>query len=259
VPVTDADVVSLPGTAADGGGPAAGPPTGHREADGRRRRRRGVWALAGAFALAVVVVASWALWPAPPRPAPVTRPALPPVRPLISGAGGELVALLEAGQASTYHGRYQVIGDPAKIGGSQDLEIWNAPPRRRADTTRRGDGHTARSQTFTDATSTILCVQQDSDAWTCQRLAHQPADGTDPISTSVVAATSGQAVTVTNTTMSGRQVRCFAIATSDSLKVCATPGGIPVMIGNSAVSYQLVALDTKVSGATFTLPAKVGP
>jgi hypothetical protein len=180
------------------------------------------------------------------------------VKPLVGAGGGELVALLQAGQRSLYHARYHVTGDPATIGGSQDLEIWNAPPRQRADTTRTSDGHTYRSETIADGVSTSLCVKQDAAAWSCQRVAQPSAGNVDPIATSVIAATSGQPVAVTNETISGRKVRCFTIATpTGSLRLCATPAGVPVVIGNAAVSYQLVTLDTKVGAATFKTPVPV--
>jgi hypothetical protein len=222
---------------------------------GRRRISLGA-AVVVVVALALGV---WALWPrSHHRAQPIIRTGLPPVKPLLNAGGGELVALLHAGKATSYHARYHVTGDPAAIGGSQDLEIWNAPPRQRADTTRTVGGSTYRSETFTDASATSLCVQQDAAPWSCERVGPQAAGGSDLISISVTAATSGQPVAVSDTTMQGRTVRCFAITTpSDALRICATSAGVPVLIGDAAVSYQLVSLDGKVPASTFNTPAAV--
>ncbi len=214
--------------------------------------------MVGAAAVLVVALVAWVLWPSHrARPKAVINTTLPQVRPLVGAGGGELSALLQTGQGTSYHARYHVTGDPARIGGSQDLEIWNAPPRRRADTVRTSDGHTYRSETFTDSTSASLCVQEDSAPWSCQAV-EPPAAGSDAIAASVIAATSGQPVVVTNDTVAGRKVRCFTIAEpSDSLRICATANGVPVTIGNGAVGYQLTALDSSVPVSTFKPPATV--
>lgn len=239
--------VALPGSTA--GDPGGGGP---------HRRRRVMWATAAVAMAVVVALVVWAVWPAPTPARKTTRPVLPPIKPLVGPVGGELVALLQAGQASTYHASYHVSGDPAEIGGSQDLEVWNSPPRRRADTTRTADGHTYRSETFADGKSTSLCVRQDTAAWSCQAVASPSASAADALSASVVAATSGQPVAVNDSTVSGRKVRCFSISTpSDTLRICATSAGVPVTIGNSAVSYQLGTLDSKVAADVFKTPAAV--
>ena len=250
--------VARPNPAAGGQGPGRDDPgAGVPGGSGPRR-----WLLAAAaVAAAVIALVVWAAWPGPTPARKTTRPVLPAVKPLVGPAGGELVALLHAGQASTYHAAYHVSGDPAQIGGSQDLEVWNAPPRRRADTTRTDGDHTYRSRTFIDGRSTSLCVEQDSAAWSCNAVAAPAggaAGGADALSASVVAATSGQPVAVNDATVSGRKVRCFSISTpSDTLRICATPAGVPVTIGNSAVTYQLVTLDTKLPAGVFKTPAAV--
>ncbi len=250
---------TMPGSTAGhsgGGGPDWGAP---QPGDGRPdRRRRGLWAGAAVGVALVIALVVWAVWPAPTPARKTTRPVLPAVKPLVGPVGGELVALLQAGRASTYHAVYHVAGDPAQIGGSQDFEVWNAPPRRRADTTRRDGGHTYRSRTFTDGRSTSLCAEQDSAPWSCQAVTGTSAGGADQLAASVVAATSGQPVAVNDATVSGRNVRCFRISTpSDTLQICATSGGVPVTIGNSAVTFALVTLDAKVSADVFKTPAAV--
>jgi hypothetical protein len=251
--------VTMPGsTAGHSGGGGLDQGAGHSGDGGPRRRRRGLWVTAAAGAAVVIALVVWAVWPAPTPTRKTTRPVLPAVKPLVGPVGGELVALLQAGQASTYHAVYHVSGDPTQIGGSQDFEVWNAPPRRRADTTRTDGGHTYRSRTFTDGRSTSLCAEQDSAPWSCEAVTGPSAGGADALSASVVAATSGQPVAVNDTTVSGRKVRCFSISTpSDTLRICATAAGVPVTIGNSAVTFQLVTLDAKVSAGVFKTPAAV--
>ena len=203
-----------------------------------------------------IAVTRMAPAPSPPGVSVVGDPASD--HPIIGAGRGKLLALLQTGQRSKYHAVYQVVGDPAKIGGSQRLEIWNAPPRQRSDSTRTAGGHVYRSETLTEATSTSLCTQLDNAAWSCQPVTGS-AGGADSLATSletsVQAATNGQSVVVTSKTVSGRKASCFTIGNPRTgLQICITADGVPVLISNPVLSYQLTTLDGKIPGSTFKLP-----
>jgi hypothetical protein len=79
--------------------------------------------------------------------------------------------------------------------------------------------------------------------------------GIQAIEATVTAATAGQTVVVSDTKMGGRDVRCFDIgAGPNALKLCATLNGIPVLISNAEVRYELATIDSTVQPSAFNPP-----
>jgi hypothetical protein len=203
-----------------------------------------------ALVLAAAVGVAIAVWPRHHQPK-TAAPGLPVSRPLVSGGGGEMLALLKAGQSVTFHATFHA----ANVPGSLDFEVWQAPPRLREDTVRTADGHTDRTATITDNKATSFCTQHDNAAWSCHPVASSTTVGIAAIEASVTAATTGQSVAVSDSNIGGRKVRCFDVgAGPDALRLCATLNGIPVLISNANVRYELGTLDSRVPASSFTPP-----
>lgn len=208
--------------------------------------RRWQWAGAAAVGVLVVVVGAIVVWPHHHHHTSTNHLALPAGSAPQSPGARQLFALLQTGEQSTWHATYAVTGVP---GETLRLEVWQAPPQLREDVVRTASGHTEHSSTYVGSDGTHLCVQQDAAMWACQKVATDPND----IVSSVTAGLAGQSVAVSDASIGGRQVTCFAASTG--ARICATSGGIPVLVANAQVSYTLASLSSSVSGSSFRLPA----
>jgi hypothetical protein len=242
---TPTDIYPFPSVESSGDSPVP-----HRP----RRRRVRVVVLLAVVVIAVVglAVVGVAVWPRHHHaPAASAGPGLPTSRPLLSGGAGEMLALLKIGQSATFHATFHA----ANVPGNLDFEVWQGPPRLREDTVRTADGHTDRTATIADNKNTTFCTQHDSAAWSCHPVPNSTSVGIAAIEATVAAATTGQSVAVSDTTMAGRKVRCFDVgAGPDALKLCATLNGIPVLVSNATVRYELATLDSRVPASSFTAP-----
>jgi hypothetical protein len=248
-PTTTLSDAPLPGPEIPGGPgappemPSAGPPSGPAG-----RSKAWVIAAVGAVVCLGVAVLVVALWPSHHKK--VTRLVLPPAGAVVSAGGRQLVSLLKTGEGATFHAIYRVVGPAAN--GTQALEIWQAPPRVREDTSLSLSGHTAKTESFTEGSVTHLCIQRDGGPWGCTRSAVDPNN----VVSSLTGQVAGQPVAVSDTTIGNRKVRCFAIGSSaGGLQLCATAAGIPVLIASANVRYELVTLDSSVNSSSFSPPA----
>jgi hypothetical protein len=240
---------SLPGPEVPGGpGMPPEPPSrpgGPPPADPQSNPRTALWVVAGLAVVVLVVALVVLAWPRHRHKA-VTR-VLPPPQAIVGAGGRELISLLQTGQRATFHATYRVVGGPP--GGVQSLEIWQSPPRVREDTVAAANGHTARTASISQGTTTHLCIQRDGGPWTCQGSAIDPNN----IVATIAGSVAGQPVAVTETTINNRKVQCFQIGSGAQL--CATSSGIPVLIASSSVRYELVTLSSSVNAADLNPPA----
>ena len=203
------------------------------------------WVAAAVIVALVVIFAVVLAWPRHQKK--VNHLNLPASQAIVSAGGRQLVSLLQTGESATFHATYRVTG--ASPGGVQSLEIWQSPPRVREDTVASANGHTARTASFSENSTTHLCVQQDGGPWTCTRAAVDPNNLIATIAGSVA----GQSVAVTQTTIDNRKVQCFQVASGPQL--CATSAGIPVLIAGGSVRYELASLTSSVSSSDLNPPA----
>ena len=111
------------------------------------------------------------------------------------------------------------------------------------------DGHTVHSTTIVGADkSSQLCIKQDAGKWSCQRVTADPNDIVSTAASSIA----GQSVAVTNDTIGGRKATCFAVV--GGTRLCALSSGIPALISNGQVSYELASLGTSVDHSAFATP-----
>ncbi len=222
-------------------------------------RARPRWTTIAAIAAVVIVIAVvvWLLWPSSTGVPSKAQPNSLAPQAVTTVGGQALLSTLRTGEAATYHVAFKVVGDAKQIGGTLTLEIWQAPPETREDTVLVRDGTTTRAESFSSSKSGHLCTQSGSGAWTCRTLsAAEAADaGAAGILTSISGEISGHGVSMRKQTIDGYSATCFTVQTSEQPELCATADGIPVLIADNEVRYQLVSLSNSVSSSEFTLPA----
>lgn len=223
--------------------PVAGVGVGAEDSVVKRRRWLPVGALVVVVAAAAIVAVAW---PRPHHHPQTSHLTLPPAATPESPGGRQMLALLTTGEQTTFHAVYKVTG---AVGAGLTLEIWQAPPLLREDVVRTAGGHTVHSTTLIGADkSTQLCIQQDGGKWTCQHVATDPND----IVSTAASTIAGQSVSVTSETIGGRKATCFAAG--GGTRLCGMANGIPVLIGNGQVSYELVSLNMSADHSAFNAP-----
>ena len=177
---------------------------------------------------------------------------------LLTAAGQELVALLRTGQKAAFHAGYRVRSNPATVGGMISIEVWQAPPLTREDSTLVVGNHTTRTESFIQSTSTSTCVQTDNGPWKCERGNAAATKGPSSVLAAVNSTIGGQPVVAYSATASGRHVRCFDVGMKaperGTVQLCLTSGGIPVLIASDQVRYELATLSNTVDRSVFTQP-----
>lgn len=170
-------------------------------------------------------------------------------------AGRELLALLEQREEETYHARYEA---PEGDASAAVVETWQAPPNIRQDRQVVLQGQTASTSQLVTPDGAVLCIQTAGGPWTCRPAAEDELDRTDPAHVIRDRVGQGQ-VTAFDSTVEGRDVRCFRVAADDgTTELCVLPDrGIPVTITAGTSSLRLVVLDDQVTDEVFTPPAPV--
>jgi hypothetical protein len=200
----------------------------------------------------------WLVWPGSSPPKTVVRPGALPSQAVTTVGGQALLAAVQRGETATYHSKYKVVGDSSQIGGTLTLEVWQAPPQGREDTVLVHDGQTTHVASFSRATSGDLCTQTNGGAWSCKALAGSQASntGTSGILNAISGEVSGHGVSMQKRTIDGFDVTCYTVQFGAEPKLCATDAGVPVLIADRQVSYQLLSLTNDVSDSVFTLPTR---
>ena len=182
--------------------------------------------------------------------------SLPPKQPVVSAGARELIAILDAGRHVTFHATYRVIGDPKVVGSPGDIEVWQAPPRLRANATQTQGSRVVRTASFVEATGGHECTQTDQQPWVCHQAAAGSSRGPGGLLSTIGNDVASKPVSTSDDTVGGRKVRCFTVgADTGSVELCATPAGIPVLIANGTVRLELVTLNTSVPSSIFSPPA----
>jgi hypothetical protein len=178
--------------------------------------------------------------------------------PVATVGGQALLSTLQAGKTATYHVGYKVVGDPQQLGGTLTLEIWQSPPNTREDTVLVSGGKTTRTESITTASGGHVCTQPSGEKWTCNAISKAQAaqGGAAGILNVISGQISGHGVVSKKQTIAGYTVTCFTVQTTEQPKLCATADGVPVLIADQEVSYQLVSLSASVDSSAFSLPSQ---
>lgn len=238
-----------------------------REAGQRSDRRR--WRLLGGVAVVLVAVAVGTLVllggddddgdagdeTAGASNAPT---APPPVGEQLDAEGAELLDLLAAGSARTYHATYTASGDPAVIGSEFSLEVWHHDGQARQDARQVGESGTVETAGFFLADRVeVSCQRIDRGDWTCAEQRAVDEATAYGVLGSVARELEGADVTVTEEEVTGRPARCFAVAAADGeVTVCVSTDGIPLRRTGGGVELLLSELDEDVPDDIFTPPAE---
>lgn len=231
---------------------------GHHQ--GSRRRR---WWIAGVVivvALALVGVGYLVLGDDDDTPEDTAEPEggapslPPPVVPEVDSEGGDLLALLDQGSASTYHAVYETSGDPATIGTELTLEVWRRDGLVRQDSRQVTDSGTVETAGFLlEDDVAIVCSRVDEGDWTCARQSQASSD----VFGSVTAQLAGRDVVTTEEEIGDHQTRCFSFAGPDGeISECLTAEGIPVRLRGPGTEILLSVLDDDVPEDIFEPPAE---
>jgi hypothetical protein len=226
---------------------------------GRRGRlTRGTRLIGAAVAAVVIGLVVWLVWPNS-SPAP-THVVTAPISPnAVTTVGGQaLLNTIRTGQGTTYHATYKVVGDAKVIGGTLSLEVWQAPPQAREDTVLVQNGVTSHTESFTSPTSGHLCTQMNTKPWSCHAVAATQAasGGAGGMISSISDEISGHGVAMHKQTIDGRAVTCFTVQVGANPELCADTNGVPVLIADSDVRYELSTLSESVSASAFSLPTQ---
>jgi hypothetical protein len=248
---------SEPGGATDVMTPIPPSSSGGARVAPRRRPWRVVVVVS--LAIAVVAVVVWIVWPSTSSNLPAHAPLPPLHTDAVTTLGGqELLATLQKGETSTYHLSYTVQGDAAQIGGALTLSVWQSPPRVREDSVLVSQGKTTSTESISTPLGSHLCTQPPGGSWTCTIVpsAQAAAGGAAGIVGAIKSTVSGHAVLIAKRTINGYAVTCYTIQVNPSQQseLCATSGGIPVLVSDHDVSYRLVTFSQHVNDHVFALP-----
>lgn len=242
--------------------PPARPPD--QGAPGRGRRR---WPLALGLALAAVLAAAagWIVqrddgdggrsgnMAGPRDRTSVSLP--PPVSALPDAEGSELLALLKAGRARTFHAKYDASGP--NIGGKLTLELFRKQGKLRQDTRLESEAGVTLTAGFAlGGNTTVSCTKRGAEPWVCARSAGSAETALDGVFGSIAAELAGVDVTVEDSTAAGRQARCFRFPTRDGQgSLCLTAEGIPVRASVNGTEMTLSEFTESVNDDVFRPPA----
>jgi hypothetical protein len=211
-------------------------------AAGRSRRRLLVVAALVVVVLIAAVVAAVKL--------PRHHRSATPTTPTATGPAqqGKLLSALHAANRMTLHATYRALGDPTKLGGTLTYEVWQRPPDGRED--RNGS-------------PSERCHQDGSDIWTCSPAAGAtpaaagaapgPLDLLAAISRVGSAAAARDAVTTSADVIGDLKVTCYQLAAPGQTYVlCTAANGVPELIANTTVRYELVTSSANVPSSALT-------
>jgi hypothetical protein len=104
----------------------------------------------------------------------------------------------------------------------------------------------------------VLCQQPAGGTYSCGLVSEQQATAFDSLRTSLISDLADQSVKVTDDTIDGRDVRCFAIEVARASEICVTEEGVLARIASPEGTFQLIDFDTEVDDDVFTPPATPG-
>lgn len=241
------------GDGANGAGSAGG---------GAPRRRRWAWVAAVVVAAAAAIGGFVVLGDDDPAEEAgetagerAGAPELPdPVVPELDDEAQDLVSLLEAGRAATYHATYTATGDPETTGGELTLEVWHRDGRIRQDSRQVSEGAIVETAGFLlEDGEAIVCQRIDEGDWSCARQTQASSDVFGAIASQL----EGRDVVETEEEIDGRSVRCFSFDGGDGeISECVTEDGIPVRLRGPGTELLLVELSEDVPDDVFVPPAE---
>jgi hypothetical protein len=162
-----------------------------------------------------------------------------------------LLALLQHGAGETVHATYRAAGDARVIGDSLTIEVWQAAPQFREDTVQVRSGH----RSHIEQVNNQVCTQVDSAPWSCRTVAADATrTGLAGLASLVTTTLTAPMATAASTTRAGQSASCYA-ETAATVKLCVNKAGIPVVLADRDVSYELTALSSAVPSGTFNPPA----
>lgn len=216
--------------------------------------------LAGAVVLAAVVVAVILATTGGDDDSSGSRQSPPTLvtGPGLDTGGIALATLLSNAHEHTFHAKYAVRGDRKLLGGTLELEWWNADGRSRIDTTRTSADGAVRTTSIVDGDTGVGCEQVDSGSWTCHPVEVPAAGDPNGMIATLKAQLSGRPVNEHPGKVHGLAARCFHVGgAGEPLDVCTNADGVLLRNATSEVAYEITDLDQDVPDSVFDPPAPV--
>jgi hypothetical protein len=174
----------------------------------------------------------------------------------LSGTALELLELLQRKEGETFHAVYE--GTSPDAPGGISIETWQQPPLARQDTAVGLEGQTARTSTLLLADGAVRCAELPPQPMACRQATRAEAGADDPTAAIADRLREGE-VTVEDTTIERRRVRCFTLTVAgEANELCvAEDTGITVRVTAATSTLRLLSLDQEVPAEVFAPPAPV--
>jgi hypothetical protein len=181
------------------------------------------------------------------------RPPPPPASSVPLDAEGQTLAdLLASGRDATYHATY---GASTSSGG-YTLEVFRHDGNVRQDSVTETPRGTFRTAGLLVGGDTIICHQQPGAEWVCSESVGADDGVADGVFGTIVDALGAVDVAVTEETVDGRAVRCFAYEVETGPgSMCLRDDGVPVRVVAGDTELVLTSIDEDVPESVFQPPA----
>lgn len=225
------------------------------ESDPAASRPRWLLPAVGVGAVAVIVVLGIVLFGGDDAATEPTLSDLPegPVE-VVGAEGNELLDLLEAGSALTFHASYAAQVADGEVSGALTLDIYRSEGNVRQDSSVSANGQTAQTRAIQTPDGTVTsCIEQDG-TWTCAQ-AQQQAD--DLFGSLAQQLTEGDIETSTATILE-MDATCWSLTDeSGTSQLCVSADGIPLRItAADGTVLEITELERDVGGDAFDPPAE---
>jgi hypothetical protein len=174
----------------------------------------------------------------------------------LSDTALELLELLQRREDETFHAVYE--GTSPDAPGGIRIETWQEPPQARQDTALGLPEGTARTSTLVLTDGAVRCAELPPQPMACRQATAAEAGADDPTAAIAARLREGE-VTVEDTTIERRRVRCFTHTVPEgATELCVTDDtGITVRVTAADSELRLVTLDEDIPAEVFTPPAPV--
>ncbi|MBA2280242.1 MAG: hypothetical protein H0W25_03270 [Acidimicrobiia bacterium] len=172
--------------------------------------------------------------------------------------GTELLDLLAAGEAATFHATYEGTGPTAGAGEDSTvyvLELHRSDGQVRQETIVTSEAGEFRQLGILDGEQAVICQLQQGADWVCST---SPAgeEAAGGVFASLVGALGGVDVAARSEDVDGRAARCFDYDPgTGATSLCLSEEGVPLSVVTDAGTLTLVALEDEVDPAVFEPPA----
>ncbi len=225
------------------------------ESDPAASRPRWLLPAVGVGAVAVIAVVAIMLFGGDDAASEPTLSDLPegPVE-VVGAEGNELLDLLEAGSALTFHAAYEAQVSDGDVAGDLTLHIYRADGSVRQDSVVSAGGQTAQTRAIQSPDGTVVsCIEQDG-TWTCAEAQQQA----DDLFGSLAEQLTGGDIQTSTATIFDQEATCWSLTDeAGTSQLCVSAEGIPLQItAADGTVLEITTLEREVAADAFDPPAE---